>query len=177
MHILPASLLLFALAASATVQAGETRSAGRHEHGLGTLELAIDGNDMFIDLDGPAGNFTGFEHRPSTPRQSAALTAALDTLRAGDDLFRTPLAAACRMISAAVSPPANDDSGHADIEASWEFRCDNPAALLWVDTQLFAAFRNTKKLATRIVAPAGQMTVELNGDTTRIDFPRLAPSR
>lgn len=157
-----------------TAHAAETRAAGKHEHGLGSLAIAIDGNDMAIDLDGPADNFIGFEHKPSTPEQTAALAAALDTLRDGDALFLTPTAAGCRMVSAAASPPGYDGSGHADIEASWEFRCSNPSSLLWVDVQVFARFPGTEKLGTSIVTPDGQKAVVLTRGTPRVLLPRAA---
>lgn len=170
-------LILITAMAAAPALAAETRSAGKHEHGAAALDIAIDGNDMAIDLDGPADNFIGFEHKPSTPEQTAALAAALATLRDGDALFLTPTAAGCRMISSAASPPAYDGSGHADIEASWEFKCSSPASLLWVEVQLFAKFPGTKKLATSVVAPAGQKAVVLTRGTPRVLLPREAPPR
>jgi len=168
--ILP--LLMITAIGFATGLPAETRSAGKHEHGLGTLDIAIDGNDMAIDLAGPADNFIGFEHRPSTPEQTAALAAALATLREGDALFLTPTAAGCRMISSAASPPAYDGSGHAEIEASWEFRCSSPASVLWVESQVFAKFPGTKKLATSVVTPAGQKAVVLTRGTPRVLLPQ-----
>jgi hypothetical protein len=177
MHKSLAHLLIITAMAAAPALATETRSAGKHEHGVATLDIAIDGNDMAIDLDGPADNFIGFEHKPSTPEQSAALAAALDSLRAGNALFLTPTAAGCQMISSAASPPDYDDSGHADIEASWEFRCSSPTALLWVDVQLFARFPGTQKLSTSVVTPAGQKAVILKPGTVRVLMPREATPR
>jgi len=178
MHALFAHLLILVTAmAAAPALAAETRSAGKHEHGTAALDIAIDGNDLAIDLDGPAENLIGFEHKPTTPEQTAALAAALATLRAGDALFLTPPAAGCQMISSASSPPAYDDSGHSDIEASWEFKCSNPASLLWVEVQLFAKFPGTEKLTTSVVAPTGQTAVVLTPATSRLLIPREAPPR
>lgn len=171
------ALLLLITAASPTGLRAETRSAEKHEHGQSSLNIAVDGNDMAIDLDGPAANLIGFEHKPSTPGQTAVLAAALEVLRAGDTLFLTPAEASCRMISSAVSPPAFTADGHSDLEASWEFRCGNPSALQWVDVQLLAKFPGITRLATGIVTPGGQKAVVLTPGTPRVLLPRLAPPK
>lgn len=170
-------LLAVCLLGSPALVAGATRSAGKHEHGSSTLDIAVDGNDMAIDLDGPAGNLLGFEHKPSTPEQTAALAKALDVLRAGDALFVTPPGAGCRMVAAAVSPPAFGADGHSDLEASWEFRCGSPAALQWVEVQLLGKFPGIEKLTTNIATPAGQKSVVLTPGTLRALLPRPAGAR
>jgi|CXWL01.1.fsa_nt_gi hypothetical protein len=179
-HAIPIALAFGTLSVLPTLHAA-TRSAGKHEHGTSTLSIAVDGTNMAIDLDGPADNLMGFEHKPSTPEQTAVLAKALDVLRAGENLFLTPPGADCRMVSAAVSPPDyNTDGGpdgHSDLEASWEFRCGNPAALLWVDVQLFAKFPGTQKLAAGVVTPAGQKAVVLTPGTPRVLLPRPVPAR
>jgi hypothetical protein len=166
-------LLVTTMATSGRLLA-ETRSAGKHEHGSSSVGIAVDGNDMAIDLDGPAANLIGFEHKPSTPEQNAVLARALDVLRVGDALFLTPPEANCRMVSAGVSPPEFGADGHSDLEASWEFRCGKPSALQWVDVQLLAKFPGIAKLATSIVTPAGQKAVVLTPGTTRVLLPRPA---
>lgn len=155
----------------------ETRSAGKHEHGSSSLSIAVDGNEMAIDLDGPAANLIGFEHQPSTPEQTAVLAKTLELLRVGDALFLTPADANCRMVSAAVSPPEFAGDGHSDLEASWEFRCGNPQALQWVEVQLLAKFPGIAKLATGIVTPTGQKAVVLTTGTPRVLLPRPGPAQ
>ncbi len=174
------TILVALLVATITVPAellAETRSAARHEHGTSSLAIAIDGNDMAIDLDGPAGNLLGFEHAPSSPEQNAVLAKVVSSLNAGNTLFLTPPGADCRMISSAVSPPAFGTDDHSDLEASWEFRCGNPAALQWVDVQLLVQFPGIEKLTTSIVTPAGQKAVVLTPGTPRVLLPRSSASR
>ena len=171
------SFLLVTTLASGGRLLAETRSAGKHEHGSSSLGVAVDGNDLAIELDGPAANLIGFEHKPSTPEQAAVLAKALDVLRVGDALFLTPAEANCRMVSAAVSPPEFGADGHSDLEASWEFRCGSPPALQWVDVQLLAKFPGITKLATGIVTPAGQKAVVLTPGTPRVLLPRPESGR
>ena len=152
--------------------AGETRQAGRHEHGTTNLGIAVEGASLTIELDGPAANFLGFEHRPTSDAEKQQLAKVLNLLRDGAALFGTPPGAACRLQSAAVSPPEYEAGGHADLEAFWEFRCGSPPALTWVEAKLFATFPGTEKLVTGIVTDRGQKAVVLTPGTTRALLPQ-----
>ncbi len=151
--------------------AGETRSAGRHEHGSATLGIAVEGQSLVIELDGPAANFIGFEHKPATPEENRELARVLNVLRDGATLFLTPPDAHCGLQSTAVSPPGYGTDGHADLEGFWEFRCGSPAALRWVEARVFAAFPGTARLVTSVVTATGQKSVVLTPGTTRVLLP------
>ncbi len=147
-------------------------AAGKHEHGRASLNVAVEGERLIIELDSPADNLLGFEHRPASDAEKARLAGALATLRDGAALFAMPPGADCRLRFAAVSPPEYGGDGHADFEASWEFRCGNMAALEWLEARLFAPFPGIGRLATSILAPAGQKAVVLTPGTTRALLPR-----
>ena len=98
-------------------------SAGRHEHGSTTLGVAVDGQSLVIELDGPAANFLGFEHKPATRQRPGNWPGVLNVLRDGAALFADAPGAQCRLQSAAEVPPDYQTDGHADLEAFWEFRC------------------------------------------------------
>ncbi len=164
------SLLLPPVATAADT--APSRSLSTHEHGTATLGIAVDGESVTLELDGPAGNFVGFEHRPANPEQTAALARTLNLLRNGASLFLMPPGARCRLQSAAVSPPEYGADGHANLDAFWEFRCGSPAALNWIEARLFTAFPGTEKVAVSIVAAAGQKAVVLTPGTTRVLLPR-----
>jgi len=152
--------------------AAETRSAGRHEHGSTALGIAVEGESLVIEIDGPAANFIGFERKPATDREKQELARVLNVLRDGAALFLMPAGAQCRLQSAAVSPPEYGADGHADLEAFWEFRCGSPAALTWVEAKLFAAFPGTERLSASVVTAAGQKSVVLTPGTTRVLLPQ-----
>ena len=44
----------------------ERRQGEVHVHGLGTLNLVLEGETLVVELDGPAANFVGFERAPRT---------------------------------------------------------------------------------------------------------------
>ncbi len=173
-------LMAICLLSGAASAARDTPAVGSREPGLSILSIAVNGPRLVIGLEGPVGNFIGFEHPPATPEQTAQLAKAVDTLRAGDNLFLTPPEAYCRMDSVAVSPPAYQAASGpaaARLAASWQFRCANAAALIWVDAQVFARFPGTANLATSVVTPLGQKAVVLTPGTPRVLLPRSAANR
>jgi len=73
-----------------TPQAGEFRQHKAHEHGKAHLNVALDGNNLYLELISPAANIVGFEHLPRTPEQKTAVKQAIKILKAGDILFALP---------------------------------------------------------------------------------------
>jgi hypothetical protein len=50
--------------------AEEYRQYGTHEHGLTQMNLALDEQNLHIEVISPAANIVGFEHQPQTPEES-----------------------------------------------------------------------------------------------------------
>ena len=50
-------------------------SLSAHEHGVGSLNLVVDGNDVSIELDSPADNLLGFEYLPTSDADKAKVKA------------------------------------------------------------------------------------------------------
>ena len=69
------------------LQAEEYRHHEAHEHGVASLNLAIDGKNLQIEFSSPAANIVGFEHHPRTEKQKAAVKKAMKLLENGDALF------------------------------------------------------------------------------------------
>lgn len=98
----------------------EHRQHDAHVHGAASLNLALEGDEVHIELDSPAANIVGFEHAPSSEADHAALDKAVVTLKKGDQLFRFNEEAGCRMekamITSALLEEEHDDHGdeHAD---------------------------------------------------------------
>lgn len=157
--------------------AGDRREAGRHEHGTGELRVAIDGNDVEVELEGPAANFIGFEYQPSTAAEQQALDSALATLRDPVQLLGWPAAAGCQLVSADVTPPDYgddeengdhdghhddedeghaDEAGHSEIAALYVYRCSRPGSLDALRVLVFERFPQTGRLAASVAGPGGQ---------------------
>ena len=50
----------------ASVRAEEHRELGAHEHGHGTLNIALEGSRLTMELEAPGVDIVGFEHAAST---------------------------------------------------------------------------------------------------------------
>jgi len=83
-------LLSMVLVPGVMVQAQEHCHHEAHEHGVAHLNVAIEGNRLYIEFSSPAANFVGFEHRPRTQDQKGAIQAAIEGLKEGDKLFVLP---------------------------------------------------------------------------------------
>ena len=91
----------------------EKRQHDAHVHGIAALNLALEGEEVHVELDSPAANIVGFEHAPSSEADHAVLDKAVATLKDGDRLFRFNSAAGCRMEKAEVTSALLDDE-HSD---------------------------------------------------------------
>ena len=91
-----ASLLVFSGSALAQTHAA-------HEHGVATLDVAIESGGFDVDLHGPLANFISFEHEPSTDAQKAEVADMVTKLAKADELFKSPTAAGCKVKSIALA--------------------------------------------------------------------------
>lgn len=181
-------ILAAVLACSATTQAGEHRQLGAHQHGHGTLNIAVDGQSVSLELDAPAADITGFEHEAQTADEKAAYEKALSALKQPLTLFKFADAATCSVKEANAGleqddakegPPAaggNDEpheAHHADFNAQYLLDCKTPDSLKSLTIGYFAAFRNAQSLTVSVVTPKGQSTFEATRDKPVIDLSGL----
>lgn len=142
----------------------------KHVHGEGRLDVAIDKDSLALNLELPLDAAVGFERAPKNDKEKAALAAAARVLDAVP--FAPGAAARCSLQSKEVRMPFaggadrhdhahEGEDLHADIEASYVFRCADPAALKSVETTLFKDFKRLYRLETRRAGPAGQGAARL----------------
>ena len=73
-----------------------------HVHGIATLNLAMEGDELEIEFVSPAGNVVGFEHEAVTAVERRAIRDAIEQLKKGNELFDLPPAASCSLHVAEV---------------------------------------------------------------------------
>ena len=81
----------------------EKRQHDAHVHGIAALNLALEGNEVHVELESPAANIVGFEHAPSSEADHASLDKAVAMLKDGGRLFVFNAEAGCRMEKADVT--------------------------------------------------------------------------
>ena len=155
------------------------QALGAHQHGVVQLDIAVDANRITVQLSSPLDNLLGFEHAPRNEAERSRVAAMLATLRG--TLFKIDTAGACRagavqLSSAALQlgqpDPAEQQAGHADLDASFEFECSTAARAGFVDTALFERFAGIQRIEVQLATPRGQRKLTLARPVQRIALPR-----
>ncbi|MEM7669021.1 MAG: DUF2796 domain-containing protein [Pseudomonadota bacterium] len=95
-------VLVLALMAPNALFAQETRDLGAHEHGHSSLNIAIEGTQIAMELEAPGADIVGFEHEAKTAEDRAKLDAAIAGLSKPLSLFVLPSAAGCTVTSSSA---------------------------------------------------------------------------
>lgn len=155
---------LLLLAGLASLAVPTFHAHAQHAHGEGRLELVIDKGSVAIKLELPLDAAVGFERGPKDERERTALAAAERAL--GDaSLFVPTPTANCTALAPKVVMPAfgakAGRDGHGDIDATYSYRCTNPAALKAIETGIFKTFKRLYRLEAQRVGPSGQGAARL----------------
>lgn len=189
--MLPVALLL----AVPVLAQSQMRHEEAHQHGVSALNVAVDGNTVAVELAGPMVNFVGFEHEPGNEDEQAALDQAVSRLNDPAGLLALNSQAECSTVSASVLTPvaeadeahdeehgedsAHDDDhadhddeheGHLEIHASYEFLCQHPGRLNFIDLRLFSVFPATESVAAQVLGVSSVLVQELSPGDTRLQL-------
>lgn len=146
-----------------------------HEHGKVTINAALDGNELVIELDSPAVNVVGFEHEPRTDDERAAVQAAATLLHNGRGLFGMPREARCQFEKTDLKAPRWEQGGeqdghehHADYEARFSYRCWSPGQLKWLQPVLLDKLRNVTEARVNLATANGQHSEVVTNGQARV---------
>jgi hypothetical protein len=157
-------------------------SLGAHEHGVASLNVALDGQILEIQLQSPAMNLVGFEHDAISDADKAKVAAARQHLEQPQALFALPIEAKCALQESQLESPLLEDAEHAehehgdehdhsDIDASYRFACAHAEALKTLELgSFFGTFPGTEKLEVQLIGPGGQQGAELTPKNSRLSF-------
>ena len=188
---LPLALLPLTIAQAASHEHAhdheEHGSLGAHEHGVASLNVALDDQTLEIQLESPAMNLVGFEHEAKSEADKAKVAAARKQLEQPQALFALPIEAKCNLKETELESPLfggeeheehehedHDHEGehaHSDVDASYHFTCANPEALKTLELgSFFGTFPATEKLQVQLIGPSGQQGAELTPSNSRLSF-------
>ena len=110
-------LALMASVAATPLLAQETREMDAHVHGVSTLELAVDGNTVEMNLLSPGMDIVGFEYPASTEADKDAVEAAIRAMLVPENIVTLPEAAECRLTEVLAHLHSGDhDHAHEEGE-------------------------------------------------------------
>ena len=143
----PAVLACAAFAASDD----EHREQEAHEHGHGTLDIVLEGEELLVELRIPAVNAVGFEHAPRDDSEREAVRKALVPFGDAASVFGLPAEAECEVEEAVAEISGislddghgddqhRDEAGHEDEEHEHEEHASDSG--MEAHSELHAAYR------------------------------------
>lgn len=190
---LPFALLPLAVAHAAVEHDhdhDEHGSLSAHEHGVGRLNAALDGQTLELELESPAMNLVGFEHAATTDADKAKVVAVRAQLEKPLELFNLPKAAGCVVATQELESPLFGDKpdaddhdeedakdghehhqDHSEIHAHYQFSCSAPGALKTLNlANIFNTFPATQKIQVQLISPSGQQGVEVTAKAAALKF-------
>lgn len=150
-----------------------------HVHGLAHLTLALEGNALAIQFESPAGNLIGFEHKAKTEQEIQQVTQAKQVLSATGKVFTfNGTECTSEQVHIDVSDllpnkhSHHDDhqhkhhhnhkhSSHAEIAAEYQFKCQNPEALLSISFNALTQFQGLQKVNVNWITTISQGATSL----------------
>ena len=179
-----AALLAFgvALMAGAASAPAQHRELGAHEHGRGTLNVAVEDKRISMELEVPGVDIVGFEQAARTRQQKAAVEKAKKQLLAPQSLFKFSGAAGCTVGSANVeledgshesTKKAGVEHSHSEFHAQYSFDCRAPESLTAIEFDYFRAFAGAQRLDVNVITPKGQNKFEVTRSKPRVDLSRM----
>ena len=195
-YLVTVVILSTALALGQGAKSGEV-AQNAHEHGVGKLNIAVQGREIKLEPTAPGVDIVGFEHAPGTVDQKKTVRDAVTVLENGAELFLFPAAANCRMQEAEVASTlvgsSNHDNEHnshekhsgnhdrnhkeekagethAEFHVEYHFECERPSHLTHIDVRFFERFPNARELESQVIGAKGQMAVELTPTANRVKF-------
>lgn len=161
-------------------------SLAAHVHGLATLDIALEGQLLELQLDSPAMNIVGFEYRPSSAADKKTMEQAQRTLKNEQLLFKLSQDAQCILSAVSINndlavhadehvhanhDDAQDEHQHSDIQVNYTFTCAKPNKLTGIDLAgFFKAFPHTEKINVQLVTAETQQGAELSTSNTLLNW-------
>ena len=167
--------LLSGLSIALSVVTSTAVAQSAHVHGEGKVNIAIDGQRIFMALEIPGVDIVGFEHEARTSDEKAAVARALTLLGDPMQLLRFEADAACELRNAnaageheaheeehaegeehAEHEQHEDEEAHGTFVAEYEFECVNMGALGFIEFMYFSRFDNAHSLDIVLIDGKGQ---------------------
>ncbi|MES0824822.1 DUF2796 domain-containing protein [Ruegeria sp. SCP11] len=181
-------ILIAAACFPLAVSAEQQRSLGAHEHGAGTLGIAVSGSEVAMSLEAPGADIVGFEHEAANAEDRAAVATAVSELARPLELFVIPESAGCSVTAANVSligdhldEHAEDDHSteehaeeegaeHTEFRAEYTLTCAAPQKIDRIEFAYFERFPNAHELDVQVVTDKGAQTYEVEREAPALEL-------
>ena len=175
MKLLP--LLAFTAVVTTPAFAQEARQLNAHEHGVGQLDIAFDGDQIAMELHAPGADIVGFEYGAESAEDRAAVDAAVAALAKPLDLFVLAEAAGCSVVNASAGLEGEeghedhaDEADHTEFHAEYLLTCADPSVMTDITFAYFDAFPNALEVEVQVISDTGATSFEVERDAPTLDL-------
>ena len=182
-----------------TISAEETRQVDKHEHGVGELNIAVEGSTIEFEFMIPGADIVGFEYVAKNDEDIAKINQALKTFDDYTNIFTLPSNSLCELNGQKVALKEEDEhdehdeheehdehdehddheehdehdehaeENHNEFYAKYSFECGNINAIKEVNFPYFATFTNSGELEVQFISNIGSTSFEVEGDEPLIN--------
>ena len=158
-----------------TISAEETRQVDKHEHGVGKLNIAVEGSTIEFEFMIPGADIVGFEYVAKSDEDIAKINQALKTFDDYTNIFTLPSNSLCELNGQKVALKEEDDhdehdeENHNEFYEKYSFECGNINAIKEVKFPYFATFTNSGELEVQFISNMGSTSFEVEGDEPSIN--------
>ena len=186
------SLLMSAMIS--VVAAEETRQVDKHEHGVGELNIAVEGSAINLEFMIPGADIVGFEYEAKSDSDIALVNIALSKFQDFENIFTLSSSGNCNLVDAEIDINQGDEhedehdhedehehedehdhdeheeEAHNEFVAHYSFTCGNVKEIDRIDFPYFTTFPNSGELEIQFVSEVGSTSFEVEGDKPFIDL-------
>ena len=151
-----------------------------HQHGVLTLNLALDERVLLMEVTWSLRDIAGFEHWP--PRDDAeqnSFDRGVGVVSDTRSVFSIPSQAKCKIKDVETEGPAHTESDgqahsdiHLDLTVNYRFKCKAPDELSEIRVHLFRLFPDLQSVQANLITEAGQTFQELTFAEPVLFLPR-----
>lgn len=183
-------VLLYVSGVQASMDEHEHESLAAHVHGQAVLTVVMEKNQLFMELETPAINVLGFEHKPNNKTQNQSFNRALDLFNQGKNLFVFQ-GTQCQQVSVKVNAPKwhdesseeheehahehehehekeESENSHSEFLLSYVFNCSEIKNLTEIEVSLFELFSGFDMIKAEWIFLSGQGAVKLDAKNRTI---------
>lgn len=196
-----AAIVVALWSAPLAAQDNERRDLDAHEHGRGSLNIAVEGDTIWMELEAPGADIVGFEYVAESTEDRQAVEAAQAVLAQPLALFTIPSGAECRLSDASVSliggehedeheheaeheaehedehegehEDEHDEESHNEFHAEYVLKCAAPGEIDSIAFPYFDAFPGAHALTVNVATANAQTSFEVDRDSPRLDVAGL----
>ena len=171
--------------------AEETRQVDKHEHGVGELNIAVEGSAINLEFMIPGADIVGFEYEAKSDSDIALVNTALSKFQDFENIFTLSSSGNCNLVDAEIDinqgdehedehdhddhgehddHDEHDEEAHNEFVAHYSFNCGNIKEIDRISFPYFTTFPNSGELEVQFVSEIGSTSFEVEGDEPFIDL-------